>query len=373
MTSHSRQWTGREVDDLLSALDHLPAMVAYWDKDCVNRIANAAYVEWFGMSPAEIYGMHIRDLLGPRIYQLNLPYIQGALAGRTQLFNRTLVDTRGRTRYTQASYIPHTVDESVVGFFVLVTDISERVRAEEALAESRANTALLRERQRIAADMHDLVVQSLFAAGLELSSLTRDLDPDRAQRADAAIQRIEEAMSTLRASISGLTRQIAPDQFVADIRQVVDQSTVGLGFTPTLTLDGPPDLIPATARPEILAVLHEALSNVIRHASATTVHVTITSLGPEVRVMVSDDGCGIGDVRRSSGLANMRYRAEHLGGSFSITQNDPHGTIFDWRVPTVTPDSGAAGPTVRQPSPRRPRPSMASRAPSRHDRSRSTA
>ncbi len=351
VSPHPGRWTDREVDDLLSALDHLPAMIAYWDKDCLNRIANAAYVEWFDMAPAEMYGMHIRDLLGPTLYQMNLPYIRGALAGEPQLFNRTLVDTYGRTRYTQASYIPHTVGDRVEGFFVLVTDISERVRAEEALAESIANTALLNERQRIAADMHDMVLQSLFVANLQLSALARDLDPASAQRANAVIDQIDEAMSTLRGSISGLTRRIAPEQFLADIRQVVDKSAVGLGFAPTLTIDGPPGLIPPTARPEILAVLQEALSNVTRHASATAVNVTITSLGPEIRLMVTDDGCGIGDVHRSSGLANMEARARQLGGTCSVTNNDPHGTIVDWRVPPISPDSAAAGPTVRQPSP----------------------
>lgn len=351
MVSHPKRWSGREVDDLLSALDHLPAMVAYWDKECRNRIANAAYVEWFGMTPAEIYGMHMRDLAGPTIYQLNLPHIRGALAGEPQLFNRTFVDTHGRTRYAQVSYTPHTIGDSVEGFFALGTDISERVQAEETLAESVANTALLRERQRIAADMHDVVVQSLFAASLELNSLVQELDTAGAQRLSAVIGQIDEAMSTLRGSIKGLTRQIAPEQFLVDIQQVLDRSAIGLGFAPVLTVDGPPSLIPATARPEILAVLQEALSNVIRHASATAVHVTITSLGPEVRLMVADNGCGIGDVTRSSGLANMRFRAQRLGGSCSIANNDPRGTIIVWRAPSVSPDSAAAGPAVRQPSP----------------------
>jgi PAS domain S-box-containing protein len=347
--SHPGRWTGREVDDLLSALDHLPAMIAYWDEDCLNRIANAAYVEWFGMSPAEIYGTHIRDLLGPEIYRMNLPYIRGALAGEAQLFNRTLVDTHGRTRYTQASYIPHTLGERVAGFFVLVTDISERVRAEDALAESIAESALLQERQRIAADMHDMVIQRLFAANLQLDSLAEDLEPAASQRVTSVIAQIDEAMSTLRGSINGLTRQMSPERFVDDIAQVLDNSAVGLGFAPTLVLDGAPDLISPAVRPELLAVLQEALSNVVRHASATAVDVTITSRAHEVRLMVTDDGCGIGEPQRSSGLANLRNRARRLGGFFSTADNDPHGTILDWRAPSGTRDSAAASTTVRQP------------------------
>lgn len=125
-----------ELDELLAIIDHLPAMVAYWDRDARNRVANRAYVEWFGVTPERLRGVHIRELLGPELYAANLPYIEGALAGVAQQFQRTLVDTHGVTRYTQASYVPHVVEGEVRGFFVLVADISERVRAELALADS---------------------------------------------------------------------------------------------------------------------------------------------------------------------------------------------------------------------------------------------
>src|SRR5512141_869073 len=96
---------------LLHALfDRLPAMIAYWDRDLRNVVANDAYIEWFGFTPSRMRGIHIREVLGEAVYALNLPYIQGALAGQEQLFDRTLVDTLGRTRHTQASYVPDVVD-----------------------------------------------------------------------------------------------------------------------------------------------------------------------------------------------------------------------------------------------------------------------
>ena len=85
-----------------AVLDRLPAMIAYWDRDLRNVIANDAYVEWFGITPAQMRGIHIREVLGERVFAMNLPYIEGALAGEEQLFDRTLVDTLGRTRHTQA-------------------------------------------------------------------------------------------------------------------------------------------------------------------------------------------------------------------------------------------------------------------------------
>jgi PAS domain S-box-containing protein len=123
---------------LHTLFDHLPAMVAYWDRDLHNVVANEAYVEWFGFSPEEMRGVHIREVLGERVYAMNLPYMQAALAGEEQLFDRTLVDTSGRTRHTQASYVPDVVDGEVRGFFVLVTDVTPRVEAQRAMDQAQS-------------------------------------------------------------------------------------------------------------------------------------------------------------------------------------------------------------------------------------------
>ena len=117
-------------------LDRLPALVGYWDRDQNNVIANAAYVEYFGFTPEEVRGRQIREVLGGDVYSLNLPYIEAVLAGEEQLFERTLVDQRGVTRYTQASYVPDIVDGQVQGFFVQVTDVTARVEAEIARDEA---------------------------------------------------------------------------------------------------------------------------------------------------------------------------------------------------------------------------------------------
>jgi PAS domain S-box-containing protein len=128
-------------------LNALPALVGYWDSEMRNRMANDAYIEYFGRTPQEMRGMHIRDVIGADLYEKNLPYIEGALAGETQLFHREIVTPTGEVRYTQASYIPDTVDGKVRGFFVLVTDITERRRTEEEVEQSRAR---LTEAERVA-------------------------------------------------------------------------------------------------------------------------------------------------------------------------------------------------------------------------------
>ncbi|MDX6633937.1 MAG: hypothetical protein QOF06_140 [Solirubrobacterales bacterium] len=128
-------------------LDALPALVGYWDGELRNRMANGAYVEFFGKSPDETRGSHVRDLFGPELYKKNLPYMEGALAGEKQLFDREIPTPSGEIRYTQISYIPDVVDGEVRGFFALITDITERRRIDEEVERSRARLA---EAERVA-------------------------------------------------------------------------------------------------------------------------------------------------------------------------------------------------------------------------------
>ncbi|WGY04230.1 diguanylate cyclase [Nocardioides sp. QY071] len=135
--------TARELEraDQQAILDNLPALIAYWDRGLRNRLANKVYVEYFDMTPEEIFGRHISEVLGPDLYQQNLPYLERALAGERQEFDREIPTPTG-PRYTQALYLPDVHEGEVRGIFVLVTDISARRRAEVALAlaESRFRT-----------------------------------------------------------------------------------------------------------------------------------------------------------------------------------------------------------------------------------------
>lgn len=118
---------------LRRTIDQLPALVAYWDVDRRNVVANHAYVDYFGLDPAQIRGRTIAEVLGPEVYAQNLPFITGVLAGVEQHFDRTLVDASGAVRHTQASYVPDVVDDVVRGFVVLVTDVTPRVEAQRAM------------------------------------------------------------------------------------------------------------------------------------------------------------------------------------------------------------------------------------------------
>lgn len=124
----------------LSVVNHIQAMVAYWDSDQRCIFSNNAYQDWFGKSPKEMVGMSMQDLLGPSLYQKNLPYILGALRGEKQVFERQIPLPAGGVRESIATYTPDIVDGVVRGFSVHVADVTllrEREAALERVIEER--------------------------------------------------------------------------------------------------------------------------------------------------------------------------------------------------------------------------------------------
>lgn len=146
-------WDDLSVAHLKFALDHLPAMVGYWDASLHNRFANRAYQTWFGLNADTIRGKHVREVIGECHYAANLPYIEAALSGQPQVFEcDILVPDGSGVRCSLAHYIPDVVDGKVIGFFVLVTDVTPLKEANEAL---NRESAWLRER----AERYRAVVQ----------------------------------------------------------------------------------------------------------------------------------------------------------------------------------------------------------------------
>ncbi len=113
------------MHDLKSKIsDQIDAMLAYWDKDLICRFANMAYMQWFGKTPEEMIGkIHIKDLLGP-LYEKNIPFIQAALRGEKQQFERAITTPAGEIRFALANYYPDERSDGIRGFFVHVADIT---------------------------------------------------------------------------------------------------------------------------------------------------------------------------------------------------------------------------------------------------------
>ncbi|GGB50451.1 EAL domain-containing protein [Deinococcus soli (ex Cha et al. 2016)] len=123
--------------DMQVLLDNLPAMIGYWDAGLRNRFGNLAYLDWFGKTPQQMRGRHIRDVIGADSYRLNRPFMDAVLRGEPQVFDRTITDAAGRERHTELRYVPDVQGAEVRGFFALGTDVTARRVAEQALREQR--------------------------------------------------------------------------------------------------------------------------------------------------------------------------------------------------------------------------------------------
>ncbi len=118
-------------------LDHMPALIGYWNKDLINEFGNKAYTDWFGIDTNQIKGMHLREVIGEDLFALNRHYIENALSGTQQVFERIIKDIYGVDHHTITSYIPDVSENTVKGFFVMVTDITEIKKTELQLRRSR--------------------------------------------------------------------------------------------------------------------------------------------------------------------------------------------------------------------------------------------
>ena len=207
------------------------------------------------------------------------------------------------------------------------------------LAEARAEqgrAAMLDERDRIAADLHDHVIQRLFATGLGLQSVAGLAGPGRvADRIHQAIVDLDDTISQIRTSIFQLNHTAGHPAGGAQRaargghrRRGRPRVRAAVHFAGLLE-----DTLPGDVVRDLVAVLREGLSNVARHAHARSVDVRVTATPQRVSVEVHDDGDGMGDTDRRSGLANLRHRAERRGGGFTLTARDPRGTVLQWWIP----------------------------------------
>jgi signal transduction histidine kinase len=205
------------------------------------------------------------------------------------------------------------------------------------LARSRDDRDLLgrlEDRERIARNLHDTVIQRLFAVGMMLQAIapsaTRESDKARLVQ---AVDEIDETIREIRTSIFALEAHQRPG-LRSEILDLVNEIADRGGLEPHVAFDGAIDAgIDPEIMPDLLAVLRETLSNVVRHANARNVNVHLSSVdGIELRV--ADDGDGLPDhIERRSGLANLAQRAESRHGDFRIERGREGGTICTWRVP----------------------------------------
>ncbi len=207
------------------------------------------------------------------------------------------------------------------------------------LADARRDAeqvTMLQDRERIARDLHDLVIQRLYATGMSLQgALPLIARPEVADRVTRAVDAMDDTIGEIRSAIFALQsrhdlKQPALSERILDVLQ---EMTGPLGFAPSLSLStGLDNQVPAEVGDQALHTLREALSNAARHADASRVDVRVQA-GSDLVVVVSDDGVGLGDSTRRSGLANLAERAGQLGGTLQIGPAGDRGTELRWQVP----------------------------------------
>lgn len=217
--------------------------------------------------------------------------------------------------------------EAFAGQAAIAVELAEVRRAAERLS-------LLEDRDRIARDLHDVVIQRLFAVAMTLMGAVRLIErPEATSRVQHAVDELDDTIRQIRASIfalqgsgtSGLRGQIA---------ELVGGAAAHLGFRPGLRLEGQLDtLVGQSAAEQVTAVLREALSNLVRHAKATKADILLEAAAGRLTLVVTDNGVGIEPDGRRSGLANLEERATRLGGTFTVDSPEGGGTRLRWSVP----------------------------------------
>jgi signal transduction histidine kinase len=255
--------------------------------------------------------------------------------------------------YGPALYAPLVSGDEHVGVLMLLRRVGEKEFSDAdlttaqtfagqaalalQLADGRRRTEeadLLEERARIARDLHDLVVQELFAMGMRLTRLRGGTDPAVVSSIDSSLESLDRVVRQIRSTIRALRD---PDDVVGLVDRLHGEATrahIALGFHPGLSLHpvvGLDELVPLEVADDVVAVVREGLSNAARHAHASAVEVEVEADDERIVVKVIDNGVGLPrNVDRRSGLDNLAERARRHGGDCSYLPNPTGGTVLNW-------------------------------------------
>lgn len=334
--------------DVLRARLPRDALVAVLD-----RALEAAHgVAAFAIAPASSGRFEVRAAVGDRsvdpartLEELHPALMLAMASSRTRsvtLADRTMVMTRlvldPLTRGALVVVLPAgrlTADAS--DDLDLLADYARQ--ASQALERHHARAvreeiAVLAERNRIARDLHDVVIQRIFALGLQLTTISGDADARTAARLGGVIADLDATIGEIRRSIVDLRPADRAVSVRGKVRSLVAEYAHVLGHSPTLRMSGPVDtLLAPVLADHLVATLREALSNVARHAAASRVWLSVDVTPVRLTCTVADDGVGCERSDSHGGLRNLSERAAELGGTFRLDGREPHGSLMTWQVP----------------------------------------
>ena len=235
--------------------------------------------------------------------------------------------TIGRARFTGAD-------------MTQLADFASHVGVALTLDGARADrdaTSTLADHERIAADLHDHVIQELFATGMGLEGLIHGASADQRPRLMSYVESLDATIRRIRSTIFALHHPTTSDGTVQQrVLAVLEDAIPSLGFDASIEFSGSLDLnVPDRLCDDVVAVAREALSNIARHAAASAVHIRVAIDDGLLSLDISDNGDGIGSPTRSSGLSNMRLRAQTHHGDLTISEGPGGGTHLHWTARVV--------------------------------------
>ena len=352
----------------LMVVDKVHAMLAYWDKDLICRFANAAYLEWFGRSREEMVDkMHISELLGG-LYEKNLPFIKGVLAGKPQMFEREIPVSATDTRYTLANYLPHVVDGKVDGFFVHVADITPTKKLEQEILRTKILETKNKDLEHFTyIASHDLQEPLATVRGYT-SVLERNYAEKLGDDGLALVDGIDKSvkrMSALITALSDLSRiGLLGDYKSVDCNQLLKEVTEDLSSqinAANATLDIKPLPVLKGYTVELRQLFQNLISNAVKFRNkdiAPLITISGTKVDGAWQFAVSDNGIGIAEKNYLKifdifkrlhlkqhyegdgiGLANCKKIVELHGGKIWVSSVLGGGSTFYFTIPQTINES----------------------------------
>jgi len=306
--------------------------------------ANMAARNLFGYEPGSLVDMTVDDLLPAEAREAHRSQREGFENQPTPRSMSTRQGLEGMK--ADGTCFPVHVSLAPLGnstglVIAAVRDMTPWVEAEQELRKSEYRRDMAEDHERIARDLHDTVIQELYAAGMALQALQATSESNQATRLAEIVNGLDATARTIRAVIFDLASPVHSAQGLRTrATEVVSEMVEVLGAEPRCQFVGPLDTaVPDDLVEEALAVIRETLTNVAKHAGASTVDLRV-QVDRELSIEVVDDGIGLSEsAERRSGLANLAARAENHGGSFAAYRAPAGGTAIEWVVPLVSGSS----------------------------------
>ena len=312
-------------------LEAAPDGLLVVDRNGVIELANPAAARLFGYGEGELEGTNVDALVPAELRAAHADHREQYAEGPTRRPMGTGLRLFGQHQDgslfpVEISISPLENDELRV--IATVRDVTEREDAATRLA-------MMKDRERIARDLHDMVIQRIFAAGMHLQAVAGDADSAIvASRIRETVDELDEAIRELRAAIFRLSDDDDRRSVSTQLADLAHNRMRPLEITPDLQIHGDVESLADYVLEQLLATVNEGLSNVARHSGATEVRVDIRLEGGKLTVEMRDNGVGISErPRRRGGISNMMWRAAELGGTCTVGANEPVGVAVLWQVP----------------------------------------